>query len=377
MEAAGYVLARGDRRDFLVIDQAGKEHSLARLISMKAAALRTFMKGIYAGSLPSVVEAKSRQMTRQVAQEAHQKHSAAERGAGQDTRRTDGPENAEKGAAKAERPLSAAIRRAWSLSRTGDQLTEALAARGIGLACVTAGEARTNHRRRAFAKQVGRYAQPLREGEIVAVNEQGYVFRFSPRTAGVDRGEIKKRLAGFEAGGLLSLSDTRQVMREVRADDPAATRLHSVTEARSQFKIDRRAIAAVHDELAQQQLERATEVTADPLQEREPADRDLPEPDGIATAAADIATKALNVMLDFAASFIAAPPPLTGEQLRERGEAAKDERGRQTARQETNERLATTVDMGRAARARADREEEEKRERQRRREQEEEYGRDR
>ena len=57
-------------------------------------------------------------------------------------------------------------------------MTEALAARGIGLAQVTAEEARANHRARAFAREVHRYIRPLREGEIVAINERGHVYSF-------------------------------------------------------------------------------------------------------------------------------------------------------------------------------------------------------
>lgn len=64
IEAAGYVLAHGDRRDFLVIDRAGKEHALSRGLGMKAAELRRFMQGIDARSLPRVAEAKAQQRVR-------------------------------------------------------------------------------------------------------------------------------------------------------------------------------------------------------------------------------------------------------------------------------------------------------------------------
>jgi hypothetical protein len=517
MEAAGYVLARGDQRDYVIVDQAGHDHGLSRRLGMKAAELRAFMVGVNRSSLPNVSEAKSLQQARQSGHEARRRHEGREQQPSENSR-PGGPEKGREDQAKPDRPLGptqGAMRTAWALSHTGEQLTEALAARGIGLAQVTAAEAAANHRARAFAKEIGgRFVQPLREGEIVAINERGYVYRFEPRTVGVDCGEIAKRLAGIEAGSLLSVSDTKQIMREVRRaewteqqadkrdrarplsgieqriikcqqqaergfwidrgrgdervsgaealataldqagiavvrvtagdvkainalqrdetlarlaadsnresrrsqhfagleegeiaavdrfgnvhrlsphkldlehlatellvaaplEDPTVTRLDSVTEARSQFEIDRETRAAVREAMMQQRMERATEASADP---REPADRGLPEPGGIAAAAADIAAKALGAMLDFAASFIAPPPPPTREQLRERGEAVKDVRGRQAARQDTNERLAATVDMSRATRAHADREAEEKRERQRRREQEEEYGRDR
>ena len=61
LEEHGYILARGDRRDFCVIDRAGDEHSLARRIKgAKAATIRERMADIDRDSLPSVAEARAR-----------------------------------------------------------------------------------------------------------------------------------------------------------------------------------------------------------------------------------------------------------------------------------------------------------------------------
>jgi hypothetical protein len=58
----GYVLAQGDRRDFVVIDHAGTTHSLARrLEGVKAAEVRERMAGIDRASLPSVEDARASQ----------------------------------------------------------------------------------------------------------------------------------------------------------------------------------------------------------------------------------------------------------------------------------------------------------------------------
>jgi len=55
----GYVLARGDRRDFVIIDRAGGIHSLARRIDqMKAADLRAFMAPLDRASVPDIAQAK-------------------------------------------------------------------------------------------------------------------------------------------------------------------------------------------------------------------------------------------------------------------------------------------------------------------------------
>jgi hypothetical protein len=101
LQASGaYILARGDRRDFVIIDRGGDDHSLARRLGMKAAELRAFMADLDPASLPSVAEAKAQQQqARQAAQEALQGQyaAAAPSGPGQDSRPTGGPENKPQG----------------------------------------------------------------------------------------------------------------------------------------------------------------------------------------------------------------------------------------------------------------------------------------
>jgi phage I-like protein len=54
------LLAKGDRRDFVVIDRAGGIHSLARRIDgMKAADLRVFMTPLDRESLPNIEQAQA------------------------------------------------------------------------------------------------------------------------------------------------------------------------------------------------------------------------------------------------------------------------------------------------------------------------------
>lgn len=56
----GYILARGDRRDFCVVDPAADEHSLARRISgVKAAEIRLRMAEVDREALPSVEAARA------------------------------------------------------------------------------------------------------------------------------------------------------------------------------------------------------------------------------------------------------------------------------------------------------------------------------
>jgi hypothetical protein len=60
LEAKGYVLAQGDRRDFVIVDREGGVHSLARRIEgVRAAELRSFMAPIDRKSLPGLEEAQA------------------------------------------------------------------------------------------------------------------------------------------------------------------------------------------------------------------------------------------------------------------------------------------------------------------------------
>lgn len=66
LEERGYVLAKGDRRDFVIVDETGAIHSLGRQIhGVRAAELREFMKGIDHDALPTAREATEIQKQRQ------------------------------------------------------------------------------------------------------------------------------------------------------------------------------------------------------------------------------------------------------------------------------------------------------------------------
>jgi hypothetical protein len=59
LEDRGMILAKGDRRDFVIVDRAGGVHSLARRIDgMKAAELRAFMAPLDRESLPNIEQAQ-------------------------------------------------------------------------------------------------------------------------------------------------------------------------------------------------------------------------------------------------------------------------------------------------------------------------------
>ena len=81
LEDRGYILAQGDRRDFVIVDSAGGVHSLARRIDgVKAAELREFMAPIDRESLPSADEAQALAKLRDhVRREAGQQSDQADR----------------------------------------------------------------------------------------------------------------------------------------------------------------------------------------------------------------------------------------------------------------------------------------------------------
>jgi hypothetical protein len=88
IEERGYILARGDRRDFVVIDRAGDAHSLARrLDGVNARQVREKTADLDRSALPFVEDARKtqrdgiKQLARQDegrGQEVHQAHAARE-----------------------------------------------------------------------------------------------------------------------------------------------------------------------------------------------------------------------------------------------------------------------------------------------------------
>ena len=64
LEQAGYLLARGDKRDFVLVTEQGSVLSLSRELKMKAAEVRAFMADVDRAALPTASEAKAAQRAR-------------------------------------------------------------------------------------------------------------------------------------------------------------------------------------------------------------------------------------------------------------------------------------------------------------------------
>ena len=145
--------------------------------------------------------------------------------------------------AKPERELTgtaAEFRAAWALTNTMSDLEDALAAHCISLAEVSREEAYASERRAALAKEAGNFAPVYREGEIVAVDGRGHVFRLNERTTGDERGEIEGRLVGLDRETLLNVADTAEAMRAASWAAELGKRQAEREEARPRARLRRR-----------------------------------------------------------------------------------------------------------------------------------------
>jgi hypothetical protein len=248
LEAHGWILARGDKQRadggayFMAIDPRGGTHELRRMVPVRAAELYKRMADIDAASLPGVAEAKTRQRARQATHEAQRRYEALTPFIPLEQTNTllDGLARAP------ERPLNRTqgdLRLAFTLSKSREELSEALAGRNIALGCVSALDARANaDQRKLYREQKKlheqwkakaafnryavltpepeqpRYVAPLKKGEIVAVDGSGQVYRLDKRTTALDKGEIEKRLALIDAGSLPNIADAKAAMIETRRE---------------------------------------------------------------------------------------------------------------------------------------------------------------
>lgn len=230
LEHEGMRLAQGERRDFVVIDQAGGLHALGkRILDVTAARIRDRFSDLSREQLPTIEMARAfvsdLQLNRQqqempqlgwdrdradrlwqdaVIKAAIEKEQA-ERNFGEPTekrrRAMDGTEQRSGFAQTVEelsqdgraKNLKGPAREVWEAWRQLDSeksraaaasdrtvsigvptekaFAEALHEKGIMFAVVSKDEAERSHREASFAKAVGRYAPRFKEGELVIVTE--------------------------------------------------------------------------------------------------------------------------------------------------------------------------------------------------------------
>jgi hypothetical protein len=264
----GFVLAQGDRRDFVVIDHEGGIHALGkRILGVTAGQTRDRFADLDRDGLPSVEQARSfireQQISREktgpeamrdphrdemawqdrLAQAAIQKEKREgrfvdpaerlelERQAFRDISRIgdlsrEDPEPPPK-------ELSFIERHIWTDYHANNNFIAALADHRIALATVTKEEADRSHRQAEFAKAIGNYSPRYREGEIVAVTEPGpvlrregepvearRVYRLNARATGDDYNKIEQFLEPVRSQ-LRGLDATKEMLN-VRGADRAA-----------------------------------------------------------------------------------------------------------------------------------------------------------
>jgi hypothetical protein len=72
-----------------------------------------------------------------------------------------------------------------------------------------------------FAKEAGRFAPEFREGEYVALNERGQVYRLNQRTTGKSREDISAFMRTFDATKVQGIDATRQEIAAYKRPAPA------------------------------------------------------------------------------------------------------------------------------------------------------------
>lgn len=106
---------------------------------------------------------------------------------------------------------------AYNQAPNGQDFAARLESHGMALASVTKEEADQSYREGAFAKAVGNFAPVYREGEIVVVTENERVYKLNERTTGDKRAGIDKFLARLDRTGMQGIAATKQALIE-RAD---------------------------------------------------------------------------------------------------------------------------------------------------------------
>jgi Relaxase/Mobilisation nuclease domain len=263
IEERGYILAKGDRRDFCVVDRAGDAHSLARrLDGVRAKDVREHMADIDREALPSVGEARATQ------------HSIEKANSAPELRGT-----------------AAEIRLNWSLSYSAEGFVAAIEDRHLSLARVGENDEHQSRTAHAFAKEIGRYAPSYVQGEIVVVNRFGDVYRIDERTTGNTRSEIEKHLGAIDREALPTVTETRETQRETG---------EALRQIKDAARADNATIRAAENELfaneRRERKEAATAAATEKWEARAEADRARIDPVDLT----DIATKPALVVLDVA-----------------------------------------------------------------------------
>jgi hypothetical protein len=234
LEYEGLILAQGDRRDYLVLDEAGGLHALGKkVLGATASQVRAKLGDIERDQLPTLEQAREQVLTRELGHVQKEivalqesapvwDRDAANR-AWEDAVVNAAIQNGttakdeQKHGGREQRTVESTgaaqqIREAHQHSDNPQAFISALEDHGIGLAQATRADAVQSQLDSAEATIAGHWKPTFREGEVVAITEQGQVWKLTERTTG-DK-DIQKFLSGLTAP-LPSIQDARhQKQRE-------------------------------------------------------------------------------------------------------------------------------------------------------------------
>jgi hypothetical protein len=222
----GLILAQGDRRDYLAIDEAGGLHALGKkILGATATEVRGKLSDLDRAQLPTLEQAREKLLTRELEQvkkeiEAVQRpapgwdRDAANRkweeavinaaiekgntGGGTDKTQEIQQQDHIPKPTELSRPAQQ-IRDAWQQSDNPQAFLAALAEQGMGLAKATRADAVQSQLDSAEATIAGTWKPTCREGQIVAVTREGQVWKLMPRTTGAKNyPDIQNFLSGLD-----------------------------------------------------------------------------------------------------------------------------------------------------------------------------------
>jgi uncharacterized membrane protein len=229
LEEKGMQLARGDKRDFVIVDQEGGIHALSkRITGATAQQTRARLADIDRAELPSVDQARAQQIERQLA--VLEKEKTVERNIGREQPAAEKPEQKPLGRAAGD------VHLAYTLSESARGFIEALEDRGLRLARASAQDVALNEHMRAGYQQFLKdhpelveqhnIKEPLRirEGELLVVSlfkDEPRLCFLNERTTGDQRDEIQKFLGTLHEGNLPDIKGATHDLREAKEREAA------------------------------------------------------------------------------------------------------------------------------------------------------------
>lgn len=230
----GLLLAKGDRRDFLVIDSQGGMHALGqRILGISAAETRARMTDLSRDHLPSVDQAREHQKGGRDKDQTWDRDrydrdwQDAVAGAAIEKDQNEKSRGAEPATApEAEREPPANLRGpareiwcAYNGSPDAESFQKTLDESGLHLSRATEDDVRHSHVYHFLADRSGKYYPILREGEYVILTEQGDGYRLNERTTGDALRSIQEFMAPLDPTPVRSLWETRRFIEERRMED--------------------------------------------------------------------------------------------------------------------------------------------------------------